>query len=114
MCNVFFVAESIDIASYADDTTTYVCLEDMDLIIEKLEVKANDNFQWFNENATEANDNKCHLLITTNEEINISIGGEKIQNSNSEKLLGVTIYNKLPFTTATTTATATATTTDVE
>ena len=116
MCNVFFVAESIDIASYADDTTPYVCLEDMDLIIEKLEVKANDNFQWFNENATEANANKCHLLITTNEERNISIGGEKIQNSYSEKLLGVTIYNKLSFTTATTTATATATatTTDVE
>ena len=44
MCNVFFVAESTDIASYADDTTPYVCLEDMDLINEKLEVKANDNF----------------------------------------------------------------------
>ena len=112
MCNVFFVAESTDIASYADDTTPYVCLEDMDLINEKLEVKANDNFQWFNENATEANANKCHLLITTNEERNISIGGEKIQSSYSEKLLGVTIYNKLSFTTATTTATAT--TTDVE
>ena len=114
MSHLFFIAESIDIASYADDTTPYVYLEDMDLIIEKLEVKANDIFQLFNENAMEANANKCHLLITTNEEINISIGGEKIQNSNSEKLLGVTIYNKLSFTTATTTATATATTTDVE
>ena len=40
-----FVAECIDIASYADDITPYVCLEDMDLIIEKLEVKANDVFQ---------------------------------------------------------------------
>ena len=92
------VAESIDIASYADDTTPYVCLEDMDLIIEKLEVKANDIFQWFNENAMKANADKCHLLITTNEERNISIGGEKIQNSKSEKLLGVTIDNKLSFT----------------
>ena len=39
------------------------------------------------------NADKCHLLITTNEEINISIGGEKIQNSKCEKLLGVTIDN---------------------
>ena len=70
----------------------------MDLIIEKLEVKANDIFQWFNENAMKANADKCHLLITTNEERNISIGGEKIQNSKSEKLLGVTIDNKLSFT----------------
>ena len=36
MCDLFFVAASIDIASYADDTTPYVCFEDMDLIIEKL------------------------------------------------------------------------------
>ena len=45
-----------------------------------------------------ANADKCHLLITTDEEKNISIGGEKIQNSKSEKLLGVTIDNKLSFT----------------
>ena len=45
-----------------------------------------------------ANANKCHLLISTNEERSISIGGEKIQNSKSEKLLGVTVDNKLSFT----------------
>ena len=45
-----------------------------------------------------ANADKCHLLITTNEEKSISIGGKKIQNSNSEKLIGVIIDNKLSFT----------------
>ena len=85
-------------ASYADDKTPYVCLKDMDLIIENPELKANYIFQWFNENAMKANADKCHLLITTNEERNISIEGEKIQNSKNEKLLGVTIDNKLPFT----------------
>ena len=98
MCDLYFVAELTDIASYADDTTPYVCLKDMDLIIEKLEVKANGIFQWFNENAMKANTDKCHILITTNEERNISIGGQKIQNGKSEKLLGVTIDNKLSFT----------------
>ena len=39
MCNLFFVAESIGIASYADNTTPYVCLEDMDLIIEGLKLR---------------------------------------------------------------------------
>ena len=98
MCDLFSVAEWNDIASYADDTTPYVCLQDMDLIIEKLDVKANHVFQWFNENAMKANADKCHLLITTNEEKSISIGGKKIQNSNSEKLIGVIIDNKLSFT----------------
>ena len=45
-----------------------------------------------------ANADKCHLLIKINEGRNISIGGEKIQNRKSEKLLGVTIDNKLSFT----------------
>ena len=45
-----------------------------------------------------ANADKCHLLITTNEERNISIGREKIQNSKTEKLFGVTVDNKLSFT----------------
>ena len=97
MYDLVFVAELIYIPSYVNDTTPYVCLQDMDLIIEKLEVKVNDIFQWFNENAMKANADKCHLLITTNEERNISIEGEKIQNSKSEKLLGVTIDNKLSF-----------------
>ena len=98
MCDFFFVSKSTDIASYADDKTPYVCLKDMDLIIENPELKANYIFQWFNENAMKANADKCHLLITTNEERNISIEGEKIQNSKSKKLLGVTIDNKLSFT----------------
>ena len=78
-------------ASYADYTTPYVYLEDIDLIIEKREVKANEIFQWFNENAMKAESDKYHFLITTNEERNISIGGGKMQNSKSEKLFGVTL-----------------------
>ena len=45
-----------------------------------------------------ANADKGHLLITTNEQRNIFVEGEKIQNSKSETLLGVTIDNKLSFT----------------
>ena len=89
MCDFFFVAESVDIASYADDTTPYIYLDDIDLIIEKLEVKTNDIFQWFNENAMKANADKCHLLITTNEERNISIVGEKIKIVKVKSCLGL-------------------------
>ena len=97
MCDLFFGAESIDIVSHTDGLTSYVCLEDMDLIIAKLEVKANYIFQWFNENTMKANTDKCHLLIKTNEERIIFIEREKIQISKSEKLLAVTIDNKLSF-----------------
>ena len=43
------------------------------------------------------NADKYDPLTTTNEERDISVGGEKIQSSKSEKLLGV-IDNKLSFT----------------
>ena len=59
MCDLFFIAELANISNSADDATPYVFLDDIDLIIEKLEVKANDIFQWFNENAMKANADKC-------------------------------------------------------
>ena len=88
MCDFFFVSKSTDIASYADNKTSYVCLKDMDLIIEKVELKTNDLFQWFNENAMKANADKCHLLITTNEERNISIGERKYKIVKVKSCLG--------------------------
>ena len=97
MCDLIFVVKAVNIASFADDTIPYVCLEDIDPIIKK-QVKANEIFEWLNKNAMEANANMCHLLITINEKTNISIGQEKIQNSKSEKFLLVTIDDKLPFT----------------
>ena len=59
MCDLFFIAELANIASSADDATPYVFLDDIDLIIKKLEVKANDIFQRFNENAMKANADRC-------------------------------------------------------
>ena len=45
------------------------------------------------------NENKCHLLITNQEDgcISARIGKENIANSKSEKLLGITIDSKLNF-----------------
>ena len=105
MCDLVFVAESMDIENYADDTTPYAYCEDFGLIINKLEVKANKILQWFIKNVTKVNADNCHLLVTNNEEKNIFIGGETIKNifiggetiKNNEKenLLRITIDNKL-------------------
>ena len=44
-----------------------------------------------------ANPEKCHLLTSSNELVNINIDGFIIKNSNQEKLLGIHIDNKLTF-----------------
>ena len=43
------------------------------------------------------NEDKCHLIVSTNEVVEIHIGGFLIKNSASEKLLGVNIDSKLNF-----------------
>ena len=44
-----------------------------------------------------ANEDKCHLIVNTNELTEIKIGDFTIKNSASEKLLGVNIDSKLNF-----------------
>ena len=43
------------------------------------------------------NHDKCHLLISTQEEANIQIDNTTIKYSKSKKLLGIVLDNKLKF-----------------
>ena len=40
---------------------------------------------------------KCHLLVSTNDNVAIRIGSFQIENSNREKLLGIQFGNNLSF-----------------
>ena len=44
-----------------------------------------------------SNNDKCHLIVTNNENVNISIGNASIETSNTIELLGIIIDNKLNF-----------------
>ena len=44
-----------------------------------------------------ANHNKCHLLLSTQEEANVKIANTTIKCSQSEKSLGIILDNKLKF-----------------
>ena len=44
-----------------------------------------------------SNDNKCHLLVSTNSTVNIRVANFDIKNSHCEKLLGVKFNHKLTF-----------------
>ena len=66
---------------------TFLYLKQMDLI------------RWFQDNYLKMNEDKCHLLITNQEEESkiAHIGDEIIKNSQSNKLLGITIDNEINF-----------------
>ena len=90
--------ETSDIANYADDNTPF-CVEDsVDKVIAKLESDYYQLIRWVNINGMKANDDKLHLLIPKHDDdVCIKIGNMIINGSKAEKLLGVTIDNKLCF-----------------
>ena len=55
--------------------------------------------KWFSDNFLKLNDDKCHLMIFGDKstEATVSNGNSRINESDYEKLLGVTFDKKLSF-----------------
>ena len=69
-CNIFliyffFTTEGFDIASYANDNTSYVSANNMDGAVKSLEENSTKLFKWFSDNLLESNVIKCHVLAQT-------------------------------------------------
>ena len=97
LCDMFFMVDNIDIASYADDNTPYsVGKSQCDLEI-KLQIASVKVFKWFHKNCLKANQDKCHFLSSLDINKMFSLPACILQNSNSQKLLGVTVDRMLNF-----------------
>ena len=62
LCDMFFMVDNIDIASYADDNTPYSVGKsqcDLETKLQKASVKL---FKWFHENGLRSNQDKCHFF----------------------------------------------------
>ena len=55
------------ICNYADDTTIYVCGQELEHIVSSLENDSQRISQWFFDNSMKLNPGKCHLLISGGE-----------------------------------------------
>ena len=94
---MFFIIGDTDIASYADDNTSYVSGDNIDGVIKFLEEASEILFKWFNDNSMKINADKYHLLVSTNNTVKIKIGNFDVTNSKCEKLLGVRFDHKFSF-----------------
>ena len=54
-------------------------------------------FEWFSNNFSKANPDKCHLILSTDKPFSVNIDNELIKNSNNKKLLGINLNNRLAF-----------------
>ena len=86
-----------DFSSYADDNFIYDSGNSIDEVISSLQESAEKLFQWFSHNQMKGNTDKCHLIVSTDEPIEIRVVESLIKSSTCKKLFGVKTDNKLNF-----------------
>ena len=92
----FYLVKETEICNYADDTTVFVCGSDLGSILESLERDAALLCLWFENNFMKMNEDKSHLLVfgIKDDEATVNISGPLIEESDEEKLLGMTLDKK--------------------
>ena len=96
--NDLFLFMLLLIANYADDNSPFCTEPSIPRVIDNLEADAKNLISWIQYNGLKANPDKFHLLLSEKDKsIAMKVGGYNIENSQNEKLLGVTVDNKLTF-----------------
>ena len=58
--------------------------KNIDEVVRFLEESSRVIFKWFSDNQFQANASKCHVLLSTEEHVQVKIGTAQIENSSSE------------------------------
>ena len=66
-------------------------------VVRCLEKSSRVFFKWFSDNHFPANASKCHVLLSTDQHVQVNIDASQVENSSIEKLLGVAIVVKISF-----------------
>ena len=73
LCDLFFIMNDVDFASYADGNTRFFVSNDIDEVIFKLQSSSKNLFQWFADDHMKANPYKCHFICSFNLKTSIMI-----------------------------------------
>ena len=97
--DLFFALSEIDICNFADDTTPCVYDSNLKSVLEKLEHRSELDIACFEMNYMKLNTDRCHLLISGNENEYMwaKLDEDIIWESNDAELLGAKIDNNLRF-----------------
>ena len=88
----------VDVCNFADDTTLYACDVKLENVLNQLEDNALSAILWFENNYMKLNQSKCHFLTSGSpEHLWVKVGSERIWESQTEKLLGITMDKNLFF-----------------
>ena len=97
LCNMFFMIDNADIASFADDNPS-ISVGKKHLELQKILQKASAKICiWFHKNGMKTNQDKCHFLSSFGINKKFWLPAYMLENSVSQKLLGVTTGRKFNF-----------------
>ena len=97
LCDLFLEHENNYFINYADDTTPYMVGNNTNEVLADLSHLSQSLFTQFANNQLKANQDKCHLLLKTQEAESIQLVNATISNSRQKKLLGINLDNNLKF-----------------
>ena len=89
MINLFYECEDSNVASYADDTTSYSCVTDIPSVPLEVQSSATKPFHWFENNHLKANPGKSHISLSSNKLEIVLIDIIPLVASFHGKLLGI-------------------------
>ena len=97
LCDLFFIMNETEFASYADDNTPFASGQSIDNVMRTLENDSVRLFKWFSNNQMKVNKDKCHLFLSNKERVTLKKEETEIKSSNCEKVFGIKIDNNLTF-----------------
>ena len=97
--DLFCTLKHINVCTFADDTTPYVCDESIERVLRLLEENIKLSLCWFENNYMKLNTDKCHLIVSgyKHEKVWASDEGDNIWENVDAKLSGVVIDRKLKY-----------------
>ena len=96
----FFFLKDANLRNNADDSTLYAYNKNLETVAFNLKQEFSILSNWFYNNYMVLNSEKCHfmlLAVKENEQFDMIYNGITLKYSSHEKILGVTIDNKLCF-----------------
>ena len=96
--DLFYLLVGTHVCNFADDTTLSVCTAKIEDLIHELEDNTLSAILWFEYNYMKLNQSKCHFRTCgALEHLWMKVGDAVIWESESEKLLGMTVDKMLTF-----------------
>ena len=91
LCDLFFIMNNTDFASYADDNAPYTIGHGIEDVIQRHKATLKNLFQWFSNNKMQVDTYKRHFICSSNQITNcLTVENDEIASNASFWLLNLT------------------------